>query len=398
MSMDVTPLKPYWCLYHTDTPYVVLYGGAGSGKSAAMCEHLLYRLMSEPTCRGLVVRATYKGNRLSTMEAFRTTAKRIGLYQYLKFTVSPMAITLDGTDRAILFLGLDREDKLKSLEGIEWVWVEEANEKGITWEKVLELKQRMRKQGDKPARLYLSFNPERQTHWTYDVFFAKKEQYASYWQNTTVVHSTYRDNPYLSEEFIREVEALEVTHPLRYRIYNLGEWGTLDKQVYQPFKMVKTMPDNPDVTFYGLDWGTNNPLALVKVCKKDNLLYIQELIYQRGMFTTDLIAKLKEFGVKSSDYIFVDPEDANRKMELLKANYMALNAKKDVMAGVDYLNGQWHRMYSLESNHNLHKEQAGYTYKRNAYGEYTDDPIKENDHALDALRYAIFTYHTITGN
>lgn len=132
----------------------------------------------------------------------------------------------------VLFKGLDDPEKIKSIVGITDIWVEEATE--LTYEDYSQLKLRLRANADN-LQMFLSFNPISKANWVYKEFFAKNT-------DALVIKTTYRDNQFLPQSYIDELEKLIETNPTYYRIYALGEFCSLDKLVYNNWEISEEEP------------------------------------------------------------------------------------------------------------------------------------------------------------
>lgn len=213
-------------LREEDCRYLVLYGGAGSGKSMFAVQRLLVRLMERPMCNLLVARAVAATHRDSTYALFRQVIRRWGLESLFRCTQGELRITCRNGN-GIIFKGMDDSEKLKSVtfpQGeLTDVWVEEASELSEAQFNQLDL--RLRGQGAK-KQITLTFNPISTSHWLKARFFERDEPRA------LVKKTTYRDNPFLDEAYVRTLEGYRESDPYYYQVYCLGEWGVLGRSVF----------------------------------------------------------------------------------------------------------------------------------------------------------------------
>lgn len=206
--------------------YLVLYGGAGSGKSVFAVQRLLVRLLEQPMCNLLVIRATAVSHRDSTYALFRQTIAAWGLGALFRCSNSSMRVVcLNGNQ--VVFKGLDDPEKLKSITfpkgDLTDVWVEEASE--ITQAQFNQLDLRLRGQG--PHRqMTLTFNPVSAMHWLKKRFFDHPDGRAA------VLKTTYQDNRFLDQAYRQTLESYRVSDPYYYQVYCLGEWGVLGRTVF----------------------------------------------------------------------------------------------------------------------------------------------------------------------
>lgn len=203
--------------------YLVLYGGAGSGKSVTAAQKMIIRMLEEKGHKFLVVRKVANTLRNSVFSLLRGTIADWGMSELFKINKSDMDITCINGNQ-IIFAGLDDVEKLKSIHGITGMWLEEASE--ILQEDFQQLDLRLRGQTRNYKQIMISFNPISITHWLKAVFFDGKKS------NSTVVHTTYRDNDFIDDEYKATLESLKEQDPYYYTVYALGEWGVLGQTVF----------------------------------------------------------------------------------------------------------------------------------------------------------------------
>ena len=211
--------------------YLVLYGGAGSGKSAFAVQRFVVRLLEKPLCNLLVVRAVAVTNRDSTYALFRQTISRWGLDALFQCSDSELRIRCVNGN-SVIFKGLDDTEKLKSVTfkkgELTDIWVEEASE--IAEEDFNQLDMRLRGKGTH-KQIVLTFNPVSVLHWLKKRFFDRREERAA------VLKTTYRDNRFLDEEYKATLEGYRETDPYYYSVYCLGEWGVLGQTIFDARKV-----------------------------------------------------------------------------------------------------------------------------------------------------------------
>jgi phage terminase large subunit len=221
--------------------------------------------------------------------------------------------------------------------------------------------------------IFIDFNPADEFHWIYDNILTRPDCY--------FIKSTYRDNPYLPIEQVREIENLKNVDENFWRIYGEGERGHSEGIIYthwQPY--TQTIDGN---CRFGLDFGYNNPSALVRVTEKDQDLYWKEEIYQSGLTTNDLIPMIKQI-VKAYETVYCDSAEPDRIFDLQRAGIKAIAANKNVKEGIDFVKSR--KLFIHSSSANLLKEIKSYKYQSKHVG-ITEVPLKLNDHACDAGRY-----------
>jgi phage terminase large subunit len=167
----------------------------------------------------------------------------------------------------------------------------------------------------------------------------------------------------------------------------LGLWGKLENIIYSNWEVVREYPESYDEVIYGLDFGFNNPTALIEIRIKDKQLYLREIIYLTGLTNNQLIEKLKVENIKGS--IYADSAEPARIEEIRQAGFNIYPAVKDVLDGIDFVKRYKLHIYNSE---NIVKEISQYSYKKDKNGNVLEEPIKYLDHTLDGIRYGIFTH------
>lgn len=360
--------------------YEIFYGGAGSGKSVFVAQRMLVRAMKEKGHKTLVVRKVAKTNRHSTFALITGIMRQWNIEQLFKVNKSDMEITcLNGNQ--IIFTGLDDVEKLKSIANITDIWVEEASE--ISHDDFKQLDLRLRGKTPYPLQITLTFNPISALLWHKTYFFDNPKD------NTVILKTTYQHNRFLDEEYKQVINNLQHEDKMYYNIYGLGEWGVLGNLIYSNWQVVSDVPASYDETIWGLDFGFNNPSALLKIGIKDGNLYLLEEMYKTGLTNQDLIKELRK-RIATFESIYADSAEPARIEEIRRAGFRIYPAQKDVTDGLDFVKRQ--RLFIYKSCSNTIKEIQGYKYKEDKDGNVLDEPVKFADHLMDAMRYAIYTH------
>lgn len=370
--------KVYRDLLFNKNRYLHLYGGAGSGKSYFAAQKLLLRSLTEKRHKILLVRKVARTIRHSQFSLIKSLLYSSGLDEYYKINDSDLRMSSLLNGNEFLSAGIDDREKLKSIFGITSIWVEEATELDFSDFNQLDLRLRGRTKNYK--QIILTYNPVNSHHWLNTKQF--KDAYK--------LRTTYKDNIYIDGEYIDVLKNLKEQDEEYYNIYALGKWGVLKNVIYRPFEIFNTFPVNFDETIYGLDFGYNNQTALAEVNIKDKVFYLREMIYECRLTNTDLINKMKNLKIKKGSYIYCDSAESGRIEELKRAGFNVFPADKNVKDGIDFLKSC--KILSHSGNTGINKEVLSYSYKQDKDGNLLDEPIKFNDHMMDAIRYAIYSY------
>lgn len=371
-------------------PVVVNRGGARSSKSYSIIQLLTERFFSLPGRQILMLRKTLPSLRKSTWRDFTGYLTTLGLYDRVK--ESKMEMCFAYGDSLMQFGCLDDPSKIKSTQWND-IFMEEGTE--FTYEDFIILRTRMSApmhkatKGYIPNQLFIAFNPEDENHWLKERLI---EKYGS--EDLKEIISNYKDNPFLSEEYIKVLTDLEKDNPNYFRIYGLGEWGRLDHVIYSAWDVVDRFPLGCEEIIYGLDFGFNNPSALIKVGIKDGELFEEEKIYQSGLTNSDLIVAMNDVipaEHKRNSFVFCDSAEPDRISEISDAGFNVVPADKSIKDGIDMV--KRFKVHIVRGSDNLLKEKRSYSWKVDRKTEkILDDPIKFNNHAVDAERYAVHTF------
>lgn len=216
--------KIYYPLYKNKNRYLVLYGGAGSGKSVFAAQKIIFRLLTEQNHKFLVVRKVAKTLRESTFSLLRSVISEWGMTKLFDINKTDMTITCKLNQNKIVHAGLDDVEKMKSIHGITGIWIEEASE--LEQQDFQQLDLRLRGHTTNYKQIILSFNPISSLHWLKDIFFDKGRD------DSKVVHSTYLNNEFIDDDYKNVLESMKDEDEYYYMVYALGEWGVVGKTIF----------------------------------------------------------------------------------------------------------------------------------------------------------------------
>lgn len=388
----------YFPLLSCRKRYLHLYGGGGSGKSYAVAQLIITRLLSEPNRKFLIVRKVGRTIRNSCFALLLSVINDWQLQSLFRVTSSRLEIeSLNGG--SIICSGIDDVEKLKSIYGVTDIWIEEATE--ITSKDFDQLDLRLRGTFVPYFQMILTYNPINFYHWLKKEFHEKSYSIASDGRgrvndSTVILKTTFRDNRFLDAAYIETtLQRLKEKDALFYGIYGEGDWMEPEGLIFPRYKVIATSEMKTDGCFYGLDFGYNNPSSLVQCTFADeNLVQVRELFYKKGMLTRDIISHMQSLGISRRSFIYADAANPDKIEEIRRAGFNILPAKKDVMAGIGYVQG--FDIQITEDSVNGIAEMNLYKYEV-ARGEITETPLKMYDHFCDAMRYAIFTHGKTRG-
>jgi len=356
-----------------DKEILVSYGGAGSGKSFSTAQHTILRALEENNKRILITRKTLPALRVSCLQLIKDL-----LSEYeIPYELNKSELEMKVGNNQILFKSLDNPEKIKSSE-FNYIWAEEATE--LTHQDYLQLRLRLRRKNELKNQLIMTLNPIDQFHWIRtQILDVPNKDVASF-------QSNYKINPFLSREYIEQLEGLADIDENYYRIYALGEWGVLQNLIYSNWDVVDRAPDNYDEIVCGLDFGYIHPTALIEVRIKENEAWARELIYQTHLTNNDLIELMKD-KVDKHVSIYADSAEPQRIQEIYQAGFNIYPAEKSVSFGINRV--KQYKIHVLSDSINLIKELRSYKWREDKDGKILEEPVKFNDDAVDSLRYSL---------
>ena len=373
---------PY--LYDYSHRYEVYYGGAGSGKSVFIAQKLLLKALSDKR-KVLIIRKTLNSQKDSCWRLMLEQLSDLNIRSLCKVRITDYAIELPNGS-ALLFKGLDDAERIKSIVGITDIWIEEATE--LIEEDFDQLDLRLRARTS-DLQMFVSFNPISKVNYVYRKWFAETAVVGG---DTLIVKTTYKDNRFLPEEYIKSLESKIKTNPTYYRIYALGEFCSLDKLVYNNWRVEAFEPPKDGKLIVGLDFGfTNDPTAIVASIVKDDDIYIFREYTGTGKTNQQIAEIITSMGFAKST-IIADSAEPKSVAEIRRCGIMRIResqkGKDSIIHGIQRLQG--YNLIVHPSCENIIMELENYSWiKDKTTGEYTNKPIDMFNHSLDALRYSL---------
>ena len=217
--------------------------------------------------------------------------------------------------------------------------------------------------------------------------------------NCILIKSTYKDNPFLSEMQIREIEDNQ-SDANWWKVYGLGEEGSLEGLIYS-FEQIDSLPekDGKLIEIQGLDFGfTNDPTARVQVYAdpRKKIAYCRERCYQTHMQNKHIIADLQADGIGRGTEIYADCAEPKSIADIKEAGFKVIPCDKNAPVKSDKLlfQIQWMqgwKLYVTKDSLNLINELRNYTWETDKDGNQLNQPIDKYNHCLDATRYCLWT-------
>ena len=299
------------------------------------------------------------------------------------------------TGATISFIGLDDPQRAHGAKQ-DYAWFNEANE--FTWKDFVQVRNRT-------ARLILlDWNPSMSIHWIFDKVLTAK--------NCHYIHSTYKDNKWLEQAIIDDIESSEPTpeniargtaDARHWKVYGLGERCPLQGVIFESVEYIndEDFPalEDCEIIGYGMDFGFTNPTAIIKCALSKEGLYLHEELYESFLTTLYNYAKpeqrslqveMERAGIRNDWEICADPNRPEIITDIQNLGYWINGFNKQLFKdsinyGIQLMNK--HTIYITNSSINLKREQENYKWAEDKDGNQLEVPVKKYDHAWDAARY-----------
>jgi phage terminase large subunit len=364
-------------------PLVVNVGGARSSKSYSIVQLFITKFFTERNKTFLTTRKTLPALRLTAYKVAVDLLRDRGLLRFLDHNRSERTLRNPYNGNFWVFHSIDDPEKIKSTE-FNYIHMEEANE--FSYDDFMILRLRL-SGGVGPGErnhVYLSLNPSEEHGWIRLKLLESAE--------AEVIRSTYLDNPFLSAEYVRQIEALRDQDESYWKIYGLGEFAPVRELIFGAPEIVAQIPAKGEI-IYGLDFGYNNPSVLLEITIDEWAFWMREIVHKSGLTNGDLIRMMNEAITpyeKKKRPIYADPSEPDRIEEIARDGFLVYGASNEVRAGIVFL--KRFRRYSLAENVATNREFSSYKWRIDRLGNPTDEPLKFDDHAPCAARYAVYTH------
>lgn len=356
--------RNYDALYNNEARFIINEGGSRSSKTYSLCQLIMVYCLQNQQKVVSIIRKTFPALRATAMRDFLEVLKEAGIYDKASHNMSEHIYTFPNGS-IVEFFSVDDEQKIRGRKR-HVAWCNEANE--LFLDDFTQLNMRTEQ------KLIFDYNPSDSTSWLYEL---PKDE-------SVLIKSTYRDNPFLPDSIKRQIEDLKRTDEALYQIYALGEHAISKANIYSNWTFLPHRPARFTQFVYGLDFGYNHPTALMRVYWHEKDIFIEPVIYESYLTTSNLIDRMASLDVEKEIEIIADYARPEIIAEMNNAGYNVLNANKVVKKGID--NIKTFVVFAM-ADKNLEKEYANYKWKK-VGDTITDEPVKLFDDAMDAVRYA----------
>lgn len=378
--------------------YQVLKGGRGSGKSAVVAQGLVMDIINYPIT-ALCVRKVGNTLQESCYEQIKEAIEQLGVEQYFRLYKNPLKIEYKPRGNSIIFRGADDPLKIKSIKVAKFpiarLWIEEAAEFKTEDEVSIIVNSVLRSELPDGLfyKIYYTYNPPKVRQSWVNV----KYESAIIADNTKVYHSTYLDNPYISQAFIDEAEHVKKMRPLKY------DWEYMGKAIGSgvvPFDnlVFEHISDeeikNFDNIRQGCDFGyAFDPAAWVRLHydKTRRRIYIFDEIYGVKISNRELAQMIKDKGLPEIITIFdsAEPKSIDEISDYGVWSEGAIKGADSVAFGEKWLDDLDAIIIDPVRCPNTTREFETIDYATDRFGNPVSRLEDKNNHTIDAVRYAL---------
>ena len=355
--------------YNASDKFIVNIGGTRSTKTYSILQTLIVKaLQSQDPLIISIVRKSFPSLKITAMRDFFDIIKQMGLYDESNHSKQDNTYQLNNT--LFEFFSIDNAEKKKGSKR-DYLFVNEFNE--LDKEDWFQLSIRTTKQ------IFADMNPS-EVFW-----FQDSLQHRS---DCKIIHSTYKDNPFLPQSQIDEIERLQETDEQYWQIYGLGQFAGNRQLVYQ-YQVCDNIPISAKMLAIGCDFGfSNDPTAVIEAHVEGNDLYVNELVYDKGLTNNDLAAVMNHIGIDRYTDIICDSAEPKSIEELRRLGFNTKPVTKgpdSLLNGIDIL--KRYRINVTKESLNVINELNRYKWITDKDGMLLNKPIDGFNHALDAVRY-----------
>ena len=353
------------------TRIVVNQGGTRSSKTYSLAQLIILKALQEQGKVYTICRKTLPALKGTAYRDFFNILEEHNLYNPNNHNKSELTYKLNKNE--IEFISVDMPQKIRGRKR-NILWLNEANE--FSFEDWIQLSLRT------TENIYLDFNPSDPYSWIYDNVMNRED--------CTFIKSTYLDNPFLPEETIKEIERLRDLDSNYWKIYGLGDMAQPTETIFRQFEIANNVPNEAQLVALGMDFGySNDPTAIAEVYKLNDDLYINELIYSKGLTNQDIAEKLRELNITRQTEIIADSAEPKSIEELHRQNFNIKGAKKgadSINMGIDVL--RRFKLHITKNSTNTLNEFKYYKWLTDKNGHIVNKPAtNQQDHIIDAVRY-----------
>ena len=358
-------------LLKSNKKIIVEQGGTRSGKTYNILLWIIFSYCTQNANKIITIcRKSFPSLRATVMRDFLDILKTHKMYNEINHNKSSSEYKL--YNNLVEFISLDEPQKVRGRKR-DVLFINEANELYFEdWQQLLFRTN---------EKIILDYNPSDEYSWIYDKVINRDD--------ADFYITTYKDNTFLEQALIKEIERLKETDPQYWQIYGLGQKGVSKSTIFNYEE--SNIPDDAEFLSMGVDYGyTNDPTAHISVYKKGHNLYVEEHLYKTMMTAEDIHSHFKLLNV-GDKIIYSDSSEPRLNDYLRRTGWNirpTVKGRDSIIAGIDLL--KRYKLYVTPDSKNLIQEFRNYKWSEDKTGKLTNIPIDKHNHLLDSLRYATF--------
>jgi len=347
----------------------VFQGSSRASKTYNILIYWVYRLLMEENKILSIVRKTGPAMKGSVLRDLKEILDKFGVYSPDNWKVVD-GLYLLPNGCMIEWFACDDEAKVRG-RSRDYLFINEATE--VSFEEFQQLILRTRE------KVVVDFNPSLMESYLYDLEQREDCDYH-------IV--TYKDNPFLPEDQIKEIERLKDLDDNLWRVFGLGQRGNPETLVFPKFFEYEGLPVGVEFLGRGMDFGYHDPTTLVEVYVRNDELFLKEIMYAKGLTIPDIVFNLNYANVSKWDYIWCDSAEPMLIADLKRSGFLTKKVvKQSILSGIEKI--KRHKIHIHKDSFNLKKEFQSYSWKKDPNGGMMDIPEDRNNHAIDAVRYVL---------
>lgn len=350
--------------------YIIHEGGTRSGKTHSVLTVLFHIVNSRPSLAS-VVSETFPHLRKGAIRDYQRILQSQNAWDEKLWNKTDSVHTIKPAN-LLEFFSADNSDKVHGPER-DLLFINEGQ--NISWEIVNHLFVRTRK------TIFIDFNPTRE-FWAHTEL---KDDPKTLW-----IHSTYRDNPFLTPEQVAEIERNR-KNKTWWKIYGEGVIAESEGAVYHDWQTIDEIPHEARLERYGLDFGyTNDPTAIVAIYYYNGGYILDEITYRKGLSNKQIADILIN---QPQALVIADSAEPKSIDELTSYGVNVLPSQKgrdSVNQGIQYVQDQ--RISVTKRSTNIWKEYRNYMWQTDKDGKIINVPDVLFNHSLDAVRYGLNSF------
>lgn len=366
VSLVFRPIPKIYKALEKNKKYTVVYGGTRAGKTYTILQYIVYHALNRSFNSCSIVSATFPHLRKGAMQDFLDIIQPF--YHKVRHNKSHSTFIFPN-GAMIRFFSVDAEHKVRGIKQ-DWCFINEVN--NIDESRFFQLLMRSK-------RMIVDFNPV--SRFWLDDFIEKQNE-----DDVVIVKATYKDNPHLSDDEIKSIEALR-HNALFWRIYGEGERGDVTGKAFTNYEIVEDdiLANLGGRPILGLDLGfMASATALIAIWQvDDHEIIASELLYEKGAALEKVVATCKAMDYEA---LVVDSAHADIIRLLKEANLPSVIPSYKMELRASYMLLNRYHIKITKSSTNLIKEAQNLLWK-------DDKNLEGSDHAIDALRYAVHKVH-----